>query len=328
MHGPELYRVKGRSRARRRIPIGSLADSKPGQRLPSPIPVWRDRPRLSELLAQGRVLRALECHTPLSAMLGERARAGEARFDLLWLSGFADATVMGLPDAEPYPTRQRLDRIGDIAARTHLPLLADGDTGGDLETCRQLCVTLRDMGVSGVVFEDKRGQKRTSLAEEARHELEDPAQFAVKIDAAKAALENGEFLIFARIEALIAGAGLEDAILRARHYLSSRADGIVIHSKDKTGQEVLAFMARYEALEKELGLRKPLVLIPTAYSHLTAKALHARGAAIVIHGNHMVRAACKAMQDAAETILRTDCGRDADGQIATVTEILDLVGTE
>jgi phosphoenolpyruvate phosphomutase len=296
--------------------------------LPSSSSIARERPRLSQLLAQGRVLRALECHSPLSAVLGARARSGETRFDLLWLSGFADATMIGLPDAEPFPTRQRLARIGEIAARAQLPLLADGDTGGDLETCRKLCVTLRDMGIAGVIVEDKRGLKRTSLAEEARHELEDPGQFAAKIDAVKAALKSDEFLIFARIEALIAGAGLDEAILRARHYLRSSADGIVIHSKDKTGDEVLAFMARYETLQKQLGLRKPLALIPTAYGHLTADALHAAGAAMVIYGNHMVRAAYRAMQDAAQTILRTDRGADADGQIASVTEILGLLGTE
>jgi phosphoenolpyruvate phosphomutase len=286
-----------------------------------------NRPRLTQLLAEGRVLRALECHTPLSAMLGERARAGGAGFDLLWLSGFAYATMMGIPDAELLPSPRRLEMIRDIAAATHLPLLADGDTGGDLETCKSLCLKLKEMGVSGVVLEDKRGAKRTSLAHGAEHELEDPQHFAAKIDAAKSAPGGDDFPIFARIEALIAGTGQKEALSRARCYLQSRADGIVIHSKDRSGEEVFAFMEDYRALQDELGLKKPLVLIPTAYSHVTADALHARGAAIVIHANHMVRAAYKAMEETAQIILRTGRGSDADAGITPVADILTLLGT-
>ena len=280
--------------------------------------------RLKHLLAEGRVLRALECHTPLSAMLGERGAGGGRRFDLLWLSGFAWATMMGLPDADALPSPRRLDMIGAIAARASLPLLADGDTGGDPQECRQLCQRLAALGVSGVMLEDKRGVKRTSLAQDVRHELEDPEAFAAKIDAARI---NDDLLIFARIEALIAGAGMDDALARARLYLRSSADGIVIHSKDKTGEEIFAFMAAYKTLQAELGIRKPLVLIPTAYSHVTAGELHARGASIVIHGNHMIRAACKAMEDVAETILRADRAREADAGITPVAEIINLLGT-
>ena len=279
---------------------------------------------LKHLLGQNRILRAMECHSPLSAMLAERASVGEARFDLLWLSGFSYATMMGLPDAEALPPARRLEMMGEIAAKTALPLLADGDTGGNAQECKHLCQNLIALGVSGVVLEDKRGAKRTSLAADVRHELEDPDIFAAKIDAAKI---SDDFLVFARIEALIAGAGMDQALTRARRYLQSRADGIVIHSRDRSGEEIFAFMAAYRALQDELGLRKPLVLIPTAYSHVTAEDLHARGAAMVIHGNHMIRAAYRAMQEAAETILKNDRAQDADGASAPVADIINLLGT-
>jgi len=261
-------------------------------------------------------------------MAAERAEAGETRFDCLWLSGFAHASMMGLPDAEIAPSQRRLAMIEDIAARTSLPLLADGDTGGDVQTCRLLCRKLEDIGVSGVIFEDKRGAKRTSLADNVHHELEEPAAFAAKIDAAKAALLSQNFLVFARIEALVAGAGMDEALARARLYLASRADGIVIHSKDKSGEEIFAFLDAYRALQEELGLRKPLVLIPTAYPHVTASELHVRGASLVIHGNHMIRAATKAMQQTAQTILQNDRALEADAQIASLAEMFALLGTE
>lgn len=286
--------------------------------------------RLKHLLAERRLLRAMECHSPLSAMLAERASVGDARFDLLWLSGFAWATMMGLPDAEAAPSERRLEMIDAIAAKTSLPLLADGDTGGDAQECRQLCRKLADLGVSGVVLEDKRGAKRTSLAQGVTHELEDPEHFAAKIDAAKIDVgkTSDDFLIFARIEALIAGAGMPEALARARRYLSSRADGIVIHSKDKTGEEIFAFMDAYRALQAETGIRKPLALIPTAYSHVTAADLHARGASLVIHGNHMIRAASQAMRQAAQTILKNDRAQEADAEIAPVAGIIKLLGTD
>lgn len=259
-------------------------------------------------------------------MLGERASAGGARFDLLWLSGFSHATMMGLPDAEPAPSASRLEMVGAIAARTNLPLLADGDTGGDTPTFCVLCRKLEEMGVSGVVVEDKCGAKRTSLADNVHHDLEDPEAFAAKINAAKAAI-GSELMIFARTEALIAGAGQTEALSRARRYIQSRADGIVIHSKDKTGKDVFAFMDAYKALQSELNLRKPLICIPTAYHHVTVGELHARGAAIVIHGNQMIRAAYQAMQKTAEAILKTGRSLEADAEITPVAEIIDLLGT-
>lgn len=260
-------------------------------------------------------------------MIGEDARFEDARFDLLWLSGFAHATMMGLPDAELALQERRLDMIGDIAARTTLPLLADGDTGGDLLACSLLCRRLESLGVSGVVLEDKRGFKRTSLANGVNHELEDPQRFADKINATKQALLSDDLLIFARTEALLAGAGLEEALSRTRHYLASRADGIVIHSKDKTGQEVFAYLDRYRAMEDEMGIYKPLICIPTAYSHVTAQQLHARGAGIVIYGNHMIRAAYRAMQQAAQTILKADRGQEADAESVSLSEMFDTLGT-
>lgn len=290
------------------------------------------RPALRELLRQSRVLRAIECHNPLSAMLGASAAvdAGPARieFDLLWVSGFSHATALGLPDAELAVLERRLDAIADIAAVTSKPLLADGDTGGDAMAFAYLCRRLEDLGVSGVVVEDKSGAKRTSLAEGASHQLEDPRAFVAKIAHAKQQLLSQDFLIIARIESLIAGAGLTNALSRAESYLQSSADGIAIHSKDSTGDQVLRFMDGYRQLQSRLGIAKPLVCIPTSYNHITGSELYKHGARIVIHGNHMIRAAYRGMQRAAELILQHDRSAEADSVCIPVNEIFASIGVD
>jgi 2-methylisocitrate lyase-like PEP mutase family enzyme len=290
------------------------------------------RPLLKQMLKEQRLLRAIECHSPLSAVLGASTFAGHGpatvAFDLLWASGFSHATALALPDAELSLLERRLDAIADIAAVTAKPILADGDTGGDAMAFGYLCRRLESMGVSGVIVEDKTGSKRTSLADGAAHELENPEAFVEKIRFAQERLLSGEFLIFARIESLIAGAGLADALARAERYLRSSADGIVIHSKDATGAEILDFMAQYRRLQQETGIAKPLVCIPTAYNHITGAELHRQGAQIVIHANHMIRAAYRSMQLAAELILEHDRSAEADAVCAPVNEIFASIGVD
>lgn len=290
------------------------------------------RPLLKQMLSRPRLLRAIECHSPISAVLGATAAARldghEVEFDVLWASGFSHATALALPDAELATLERRLDAIADIAAVTAKPILADGDTGGDAMAFGHLCRRLEDLGVSGVVLEDKAGAKRTSLADDARHELEDPETVCWKIAAARDRLLSDDFLIFARIESLIAGAGMADALGRAERYLRSDADAVVIHSKDTSGAEVLRFMEGYRRLQQQTGVSKPLVCIPTAYNHLTGAELHKHGARLVIHGNHMIRAAYRSMQQAAELILQHDRSAEADAVCSPVKDLFGAVGVE
>jgi 2-methylisocitrate lyase-like PEP mutase family enzyme len=287
------------------------------------------RPKLRAALARGELLRAIECHNALSAMVGSAAAGDHGRrFDALWASGFAHATAMGLPDAEMSWLERRLDAITDIAAVTSLPIIVDADTGGDDLAFAYLCRRLEALGVSGIIVEDKTGAKRTSLAAGVRHEMADPAAFVSKIANAKAGMLSEEVMIFARIESLIAGLGLTDALARAEVYLAGAADGIVIHSKDPSGQEIREFMTVYRTLQQRLNVCKPLVLIPTAYPHLTGAELHAGGAAIVIHGNHLVRAAFHAMRHTARLLLDRDRALEADALCAPVTDLFALVGVD
>jgi len=290
------------------------------------------RPRLAAALREGRLLRAIECHNPLSAMLGAAASystgSGDVTFDALWASGFAHATSLGLPDAELAILERRLDSLADIAAATALPIIADADTGGDGLAFGHLCRRLEAMGVSAAIIEDKTGAKRTSLADQVKHEMEEPGVFIQKIALAKSTLLSRDFLIFARIESLIAGLGLEDALARAEVYLQGPCDGLVIHSKDKSGEDIFAFMRGYRGLQERLGIHKPLILIPTAYNQVTGRDLHERGAQLVIHANHMIRAAYRAMHDVSRLILEHDRSLEADALCAPVGDIFDAVGVD
>lgn len=299
------------------------------RRLRSVLPEER-RPALKRLLREKRLLRAMECHDPLSALLAESASFATGghslQFDVLWASGFSRATVMSLPDAELSSLERRLDSLVDIAAATAKPIVADGDTGGDALAFSYLCRRLEQIGVSAVIVEDKTGAKRTSLAHAVTHSLEDPAVFVDKIEQARGALASTDFMIFARTEALIAGAGMQSALSRARQYLLSSADGIVIHSKDESGEEVAEFMRGYRRLQEELGVQKALVCIPTVYNHVTGAQLFAQGAQLVIYGNHMVRAAFHGMRLAARSILEHDRSLEADAVCAPLGEVFDVIG--
>lgn len=72
-----------------------------------------------------------------------------------------------------------------------------------------------------------------------------PGEFCEKICAGKAAQATSDFQIFARLESLILGSGIDDALMRARAYLEAGADGIMIHSRRCDGGEVLEFTSLF-----------------------------------------------------------------------------------
>lgn len=287
---------------------------------------------LKAMLETGRRIRAIEAHNPLSGLIGNEAAiatrdGGRKAFDALWLSGFTIASSRALPDAELARLEKRLETIEEIAAATDKPLIVDADTGGDALAFRYLCTRLEALGVSLIIVEDKVFPKRTSLAAGVQHDLEEPQAFAAKIAAGKDAMLSGDVLVFARIESLIAGAGAEDALARARTYLDSAADGIVIHSKDKTGEEIFRFIDGFNALRGETGIDKPLLCIPTAYNFVRDEELFERGVAIVIHANHQLRAAYLAMEQVCRTILEADRSLEADALCVDLPRLFGLIGT-
>ena len=283
------------------------------------------RTALKDLFHEAGPLRFMQAHDGLSALLAAEARAvvdGQpVEFDGLWLSSFADSTARGLPDRSVVSMESRLATAADVLRMTHKPVLFDGENGGDVGDLCTLVRCLEDLGVAGVVLEDKVGPKLNSLLPDATHFLDDPACFAAKILEACHARRSPDFAIVARIESLIAGAGVEDALHRAALYVEAGADGILIHSKEEVPTDLFAFAAAFPAIVSGAVLPPFLACVPTTYSQVTDAELHHRGFKVAIHGNQMIRAAYSVMLTSARSVLAHDRSLEADSATASVMTI-------
>ena len=197
-----------------------------------------------------------------------------------------------MPDANILSPSQHLDTMRAIAAAVDVPLIADIDTGfGNAINVSYMVPQYEAAGCSAVVMEDKTFPKDTSLRAAGRQELVRIEEFQGKVEAACAARRDADFCVIARTEALIAGAGEREALLRASAYEAAGADAILIHSKQSAPDEILSFVAAWQG-------RAPLVLVPTAYPQLRESDIQALGkVGLVIYGNHAIRAAVGAMRD-------------------------------
>ena len=243
------------------------------------------------------VVRVMEAHNGLTGLIVENTKVtgadGTSReFDALWISSLTDSTAKGKPDIELVDLTSRLETINHILEVTTKPIILDGDTGGMAEHFVYLVKTLERLGVSAVIIEDKMGLKKNSLfGTDVDQQQASIPEFCHKIIAGKRAQVTTDFMIIARIESLILGVGIDDALARARAYIDAGADAIMIHSRQKTPDEVFEFMRRYA----ELDARVPVVAVPSSYSQVTETELRAHGVNIVIYANHLLRSAYPAM---------------------------------
>jgi phosphoenolpyruvate phosphomutase len=292
------------------------------------------RGKLKALLEKGHTVRVLEAHNGLSGIIANNIQVkGESEgkslireFDALWESSLTDSASKGHPDIEVVTFDSRLQTINEILAVTNKPMIVDGDTGGDANAFEYTVSKLERAGVSAVIIEDKVFPKRNSLEAGVQQNLEDPEVFAQKIRRGKSVQKSDEFMIIARLESLIAGKPMEDAVNRAKIYLRAGVDGIMIHSKSKSADEIFEFAQHYKDICKQLNLNKTLVCVPTTYNQTTEEELSAAGFRIIIHANHLLRSAYKAMMETAKTILRNQRSFEADPLCSTVREIFKTVG--
>jgi phosphoenolpyruvate phosphomutase len=269
---------------------------------------------LREKMASPGLVRIMATHSPLSARLAE-----EAGFDGLWASGFELSALYGLADVSLVSMTQHLDMVRAIAEQSRLPLVADLDTGfGNAINVIHAVEQYQRAGAAAVVIEDKTFPKVTSLAADARQELLRIAEFQGKIEAAVAARRDPDFLIVARTEALIAGLGEAETLKRAAAYAEAGADMILVHSKQKTPDEIESFVKAW------IGTL-PIAIVPTAYPQLNEARIRALGKiAMVIYGNHAIRAAVTAMQNIFARIIADGGIHGADKDIVPVEEIFRL----
>ena len=286
------------------------------------------RAKLRRLLALRPYIRAMEVSNGLSALIVENVQSVDQKtmsvreYDAFWVSSLCDSSFKGKPDIELVDWSSRMDTIDEIMEVSTKPIIVDGDTGGRIEHFKYTVKTLERAGVSAVIIEDKTGLKQNSLfGTDAVQILDDPQAFAEKINAGKQAQVTRDFMIIARLESLIAGAGIDDAIERAKIYIEAGADGIMIHSRHKDGEEIREFMRRF----REYSADVPVVMVPTSYNHLYEEELNEIGANVIIHANHLLRSAYPAMMNTAQKILDSGRSKEVDDEIMSIKDVLKLI---
>ena len=280
------------------------------------------RQRLRRLLAAKPLVTALEAHSGLTGLIVENAQVeanGQTReFDAMWVGSLTDSTAKGKPDIEYVDLTSRMATVQEILDITNKPLILDGDSGGLVEHFVLAVRTLERTGVSAIVVEDRMNPKRGAAF--APHQ-EDIDTFAYKIERGKKAQVADDFMIVARIESLIAGKDVRDAIERAHAYIGSGADGILIHSREKTPCEIFSFCDAYA----KLSSRVPLVAMPSTFSQVTEQQLVNAGVQVVLYANHLLRSAYPAMRKTAESILWHQRAYEAEEQCTSIEQIVDLI---
>ncbi len=287
------------------------------------------RGRLKKLISLKPIVRTIEAHNGLSALVVENAKASKDEkinsFDAIWVSSLTDSTAKGKPDIELVDMTSRINTINEIMEVSTKPIILDGDTGGLIEHFVFNIKTIERMGVSAIIIEDKIGLKKNSLfGTEVEQSQDSIENFCEKIRAGKKALKTNEFMIIARIESLILKQGMDDAINRAKAYIKAGADGIMIHSREKEPDEIFEFCDKF----KEFAPDVPLVVVPTSFNQVYEEEFAEKGVNIVIYANHLIRSSYPAMVNTANLILENERCKEADDKCLSIKEILTLIPDE
>tara|TARA_B110000008_G_scaffold27841_4_gene25015 strand:- start:8780 stop:10081 length:1302 start_codon:yes stop_codon:yes gene_type:complete len=283
--------------------------------------------KLRRLINAKPLVRILESHSGLTGLIIEKTshldeNGINEEFDGMWSSSLTDSTSKGKPDIEQVDLTTRLQGINDMLESTTKPMIYDGDTGGKPEHFQFTVRTLERLGISAIIIEDKTGLKKNSLFGTAVPQTRDTIEdFSHKIRMGKSAQITDDFMIISRIESFILGDTLEDAIERADAYVEAGADAVMIHSKDKSGDDIKSFCLNF----RDKNTTTPIVVVPSSYNHIKEEELIEWGANIVIYANHLLRASFPSMQNVAKTILKNKRTSELDDTCMSIKEILELI---
>lgn len=272
--------------------------------------------RLKALLTSPSLGFIMEAHNALAARM-----AVDAGFEALWASSLTLSASMGLRDANELSWSDVLKLVDPITDFVEEPVLLDADSGyGDFNIFSRFVRKAGEMGIAGVCIEDKAFPKRNSFANTS-HELADIDAFTGMIMAAKDSQTSDDFCVVARTEALVAGAGLSEALDRTVRYEAAGADALFVHSKQKTAFEIEAFCNSWRG-------NIPLIIAPTTYSSTPTDTFERLGIGAVIWANHGLRAAMDGMKKAYEHIHKNQSVSELEDHIATVDDLLSLTDTD
>lgn len=278
----------------------------------------RKTTKLRELLNSGDIVKVMGVSDGLTSKLAEMAG-----FDALWASGLAISSSHCVPDASILTMSEFLTAANIIDRSSELPVIADCDTGfGEVNNIVRMVKEYERSGIAAVCIEDKEFPKRNSFLN--NHRLADKYEFGAKVMAAKNAQNDPDFVVIARLESLIANAGMEDALDRAFHYSEMGADAILVHSKLNEPTEIIEFSHKW----RERGGRKPLIAVPTTYYNIGCFELQDLGFNAVIYANQALRASIQATKEVFSEIMRTGSTVSIEQRITTVNEVFSLIGTD
>jgi phosphoenolpyruvate phosphomutase len=282
--------------------------------------------RLKRLLSSKDIVRILESHNSLTGLIIENIKVAKKKvnieFDGMWSSSLTDSATKGKPDNSSVDFSSRISSLNDMMDVTTKPLVFDADNGGQLEHLPFLVRSLERSGVSAIIMEDKIGPKKNSLFKNQKDTKQDkPELFAKKIKKICNSRNSNDFLFIARIESFILGKGLNDALKRAEIYSKAGADAILIHSKEKTPNEIFSFAKKFKKSKNFI----PLVSAPSTYSKVYEKDLINNGFKLVIYANQLLRAAYPAMEFAAKKILENGRSFEIENKIISIKKIINLI---
>jgi len=265
-------------------------------------------------MLQGKDLEFLmEAHSGLAARIVE-----EAGFKGIWGSGLSISASLGVRDSNEASWTQVLDVLEYMSDATTVPILLDADTGyGNFNNARRLIGKLEERGIAGACMEDKLFPKTNSLLDGRAQPLADIDEFALKIKACKDSQKDPDFQIVARVEAFIAGWGLDAALERSHAYAEAGADAILMHSKLANPSEIKLFMENWNN-------KTPVIIVPTKYYTTPTNDFRDWGVSTIIWANHNVRASVKAIQDTCATIYNEQSLVNVEPNVVSVKEIFRL----
>ena len=268
---------------------------------------------LFKKLTENSILKVAGAFDAMSAKLVELNN-----FDAVWAGSFAISATHALPDASILTMTEFLSTASSMADACSIPIIADCDTGfGGPSNVSYLVKKYENAGIAAISIEDKIFPKQNSLLKEGKQELLSEKDFVAKIIAGKSAKINPNFMIIARIEALIAGYGVKEAVKRATAYENAGADAILIHSKKNTPDEIFEFCNTWKG-------NIPIIAIPTTYPTVTLDELQNNNIKMVIYANQSLRAAHWAMSDHLKQLSTAKSLSDVKTNLTTMEDIFHL----
>ena len=272
--------------------------------------------KLRKLMAEKELVIGVGARDALDAKLVENAG-----FDFVWSSSLGVSASYAIPDASLISMKQYIEAARSMAEVIDIPIIIDADTGyGNANNVMYAVKQFEAAGLAAMSMEDKKFPKDNSLLAGGRQELARIEEFCGKIKAAKDTQKSEDFIVIARVEALIAGWGQQEAIKRATAYVDAGADSILMHSKSKTPDEIVEFVKAWDG-------RTPITLVPTMYPDLTEEKIRELGKVkIVIYANHTFRAAVKASEEILQEIKRAKGIHTINDMMVPVARLFELQG--